>query len=99
MLRKAEIHKVGPPNKGENEFNDYRNTIIKEFYNESPLFKRKMTQGAFWTAFDQELAIQFFRDERWLFGLKFWDAMKFIDHGISENAPPVAKRKPGFINQ
>jgi len=99
MLKKAEIHRVGSSNKGENEFNDYRNAIIAEFYSKSSGFKRKMTQGAFWVAFDQDLAIQFFRDERWLFSWKFWDAVKFIDHGIGESVPISTKKKPGFINQ
>lgn len=97
-LKKAEIHRVGPPNVGEKEFNEYRNNIIKELYGESSIFKRKMTQGAYWTSYDKDLAIQFFRDERWLLGIKFWDATKFIDHGINDSEVST-KKKPGFINQ
>ena len=99
MLKKAELHKVKPFDISEEEFNSYRNVIIEEFFKEKPFFKRKMTQGAFWVAFDQELASQFFRDERWLFGMKFWDATKFIDHGVNGSIPMTTKKKPGFINQ
>jgi hypothetical protein len=90
---------VGLPNETEKSFDDYRNFVIEEFLSESIFFKRKMTQGAFWVSMSNDLANQFFRDERWIFGCKFWDAFKLIDHGISKlDKSEFAKRKPGFQN-
>ncbi len=68
-------------------FDDYRTGIVEEFHSENIFFKRKLTQGAFWTAIDKELANQYFRDERWLFNFKYKDELKFIDHGT--NGSPV----------
>ena len=99
MLKNEHIkkHLVGPPNENEKSFNDYRNIVIEEFLSESLFFKRKMTQGAFWTFIEKDVANQFFRDERWICGFKFWDAFKLIDHGIDKNNLEVLNRKPGFI--
>lgn len=95
MLKKQKIlkHPVGPPNENEKSFNDYRNFIIEELISEYSIFKRKMTQGAFWVALEKDLANQFFRDERWLCGIKFWDATKFIDHGFDKDKVSDNKKK------
>jgi hypothetical protein len=68
-------------------FNEHRNILSEEFNTESIFYKRKITQGAFWTAIDKDLANQYFRDECWLFNIKYKDELKFIDHGIDINAP------------
>ena len=65
-------------------FNTYRDNIIKEFNTESIFFKKKLTQAAFWTIIDKDLANQYFRDERWFFNIKYKDEIKFIDHGVEE---------------
>lgn len=48
------------------------------------VFKRKITQGLYWTVIDKDLADQYIRDERWFFGIKFCDILKVIDHGAEE---------------
>jgi len=63
------------------EFNTSREECTRGFFSGISLFKRKLTQGLYWTSLDKDLANQFFRDERWFCGIKFWDAMKTIDHG------------------
>jgi hypothetical protein len=90
-------HTVGTYNEDEKSFNDYRNVITDEFLTQTIFFKRKMTQGAFWTAIDKDLANQFFRDERWFCGFKFWDAYKLIDHGIDKGNLKFLPKKPGFV--
>lgn len=62
-------------------FDDYRNNVITEFDSESIFFKSRMTQGLFWTSLDKDLANQMVREERWIFGMKYKDVLKLIDHG------------------
>jgi len=66
------------------DFDDQRNTIVDSFATTSPFYKRKLTQSLYWTSLDKDLANQFWRDERWLFGVKFWDIIKLIDHGSDD---------------
>ena len=73
-------------------FDDYRNLILENFKDENIFFKRKLSQGAFWTSIDKDLANQFFRDERWLFNMKYKDEIKLIDHGVE----PIEKSGIGF---
>jgi hypothetical protein len=70
---------------GSKEFDDSRKECVEGFVHGISMFKRKITQGLFWTAIDKDLANQYMRDERWLCGIKFWDAMKVIDHGTKSN--------------
>ena len=71
--------------KDSKEFDDSCNLCIEKFSKGSSMFKRKITQGLYWTALDRDLANQFLRDERWLWGMKFWDTVKIIDHGGYED--------------
>jgi hypothetical protein len=67
-------------------FDDFRSAMIEEFDDEKFLvFKRKVSQGAFWTMLDKDLANQYFRTEVWLFGVKISDQMKLIDHALDDN--------------
>ena len=66
-------------------FDDYRNFILEEQQKDNTIFKRKLSQGAFWTALDKDLANQFFRDEKWFFNFKYKDEIKLIDHGVEPN--------------
>ena len=62
-------------------FNISREECVTLFHSGGSMFKRKITQGLYWTDLDKDLANQFFRDERWFLGVKFWDGLKTIDHG------------------
>jgi hypothetical protein len=64
------------------EFNKFRQEIMDEFSSESLWHKQRLTQTAFWTKLDKDVAVQYFRDERWFFGLKYFDEIKLVDHGI-----------------
>lgn len=75
-------------------FNNSRRDCIIKFYSGTSMFRRMITQGFYWTAIDKDLANQFIRDERWFLGVKFWDAMKIIDHGSEE----ISKKGVGFYN-
>ena len=66
--------------KSRDEFEVNRKDYVKSFTGGNSLFKRKITQSLYWTSLDKDLANQFLRDERWVCGLKFWDAIKVIDH-------------------
>ena len=67
------------------EFEESRIQYAKRFDQRSwSAFKRKITQGFYWTSIDKDLANQVLRDERWFLGIKFWDAIKIIDHGSGE---------------
>lgn len=64
------------------EFGESRVEYAEGFDKKSwSAFKRKITQGFYWTSIDKDLANQVLRDERWFCGIKFWDAIKLIDHG------------------
>ena len=75
-------------------FDDYRNKISEEFASEKMLYKHKLTQGLYWSDFDNNLANQFVREEAWLLGIKVKDNVKFIDHCF--NADEMNKKKIGF---
>lgn len=89
-LEKFDI--VGLETLNKKAFDDYRNGTILEFESSSIFLKRKMTQAAFWTALDKDLADQLFRDERWIFGIKYKDEIKTIDHGAEKDR----EKKLGF---
>jgi len=78
-------------------FDDLREDIKKEFDSESIFFKRKMSQFAFWTVIDKDLANQYYRDEKWLFGIKYKDELKLIDHGTEELTS--GKISVGFVKK
>jgi len=63
------------------DFDDQRNIITERFSSKGLCFKRKLTQSLYWTSLDKDLANQYWRDERWFMGIKFWDVLKLIDHG------------------
>lgn len=67
------------------EFDKSKDKCVEEFLSGKPTFKRKITQGLYWTAMDKDIANQYIRDERWLWGrIKFWDTIKVINHGVKE---------------
>ena len=82
MSRKPKMYPVGMQAKSSNNFDDYRNIISEEFTIGNVIFRKRFTQGAYWTSLEKDLANQYFRDETWLFGIKLKDAIKFIDHGV-----------------
>ena len=82
MSKKVNKHIVGPQSLNKRAFDDYRNFVLDEFTNESIFKKRKLSQAAYWTAIDKEIADQYFRDEVWIFGIKVRDEIKVIDHGF-----------------
>jgi hypothetical protein len=84
-MSKNKKHPVGIITKDLESFNNYRNELIDELNSESIWHKQRFTQGAFWTELDSNLANQYFRDERWFFGIKYFDELKFIDHGLNIN--------------
>ena len=61
-------------------FDNSRDNIVEEFGSTRVFTKRKLTQGAYWTAIDKDLADQYIRDEKWIFGMKVRDELKIIDH-------------------
>jgi hypothetical protein len=66
------------------EFKDSRTEYIDKFSSNCSIFRRKITQGLYWTSLDKDLANQVLRDERWFLGIKFWDALKLINHGADD---------------
>ena len=82
MSKKVNNHIVGPQTQNKKAFDDYRNFMLDEFVTESVFRKRKLSQAAYWTALDKEIADQYFRDEVWIFGVKVKDEIKVIDHGF-----------------
>ncbi len=76
-------------------FDDYRNGINKEFLSKKPFRRNRITQGLCWTDLDKDLANQYIREEAWLFGWKFRDNLKLIDH-IAEIEDITKTRKIGF---
>jgi len=85
MLKKT--LQVGNQNQSNKAFDEYRTAIVEEFMSQKLFSQKKITQGAFWTALDKDLAQQYIRDERWIFGLKYHDDLKLIDHGLEEVKP------------
>ena len=77
------------------EFEDSRIEYTNKFDRRSwSAFKRKITQGFYWTSLDKDLANQVLRDERWFLGIKFWDAIKIIDHGSGDTKVSGVGFKP-----
>lgn len=74
-------------------FDSSRDNIVKEFISSSIFMRRKLTQGAYWTSIDKDLADQYIRDERWIFGMKVRDDLKIIDHWPGNDA---VDKKLGF---
>ena len=66
------------------EFDSSRKEQLNLFTSGAGVFKRKITQGLYWTVIDKDLADQYLRDERWFLGVKFCDILKVIDHGAEE---------------
>ena len=94
MSKRSNI--VGVQLKDTENFDDYRNHILDEQDKDTnTLFRRKLSQGAFWTSLDKDLANQYFRDEKWFFGWKYKDEIKLIDHGTAVES----KNGIGFINK
>jgi hypothetical protein len=62
-----------------------RENCLERFIVGKSIFKRKITQGLYWALIEKDIADQFTRDERWFMGVKFWDAMKTIGHGIKSS--------------
>jgi hypothetical protein len=75
------------------DFSENRIKCRNAFYSSRSLFKRRITQGLYWTSLDKDIANQYYRDERWFCGMKFWDAMKSIDHGVDD----IRDNSVGFI--
>jgi len=86
------MSKIGEQTVSENSFNEHRDFVISDFQGNRSLYKRKMSQGAFWTLLDKDLANQYFRDEKWLFGFKIRDEIKLIDHGTGN----IISKEVGF---
>lgn len=93
--RKITYPKAGDQMVTSDEFNKLRSGILEEFYSESIFRKQKLSQAAFWFELDKDLANQYFRDERWFFGIKYLDEIKFIDHSVSTESTQT-KTSIGF---
>lgn len=63
-------------------FNDSVKIVGDSFKTSCPFKKKKITQGLFWSNLDKDIADQFIREEAWLFGIKFIDNIKFINHYV-----------------
>lgn len=72
--------KIAEQRVNENAFDEYRNTINEEFLSKPTFRRNKITQGLYWTDLDKDLANQYVREEAWLFGWKYRDNLKLIDH-------------------
>lgn len=75
-------------------FDGYRRSILGEFESESIFFKKRLTQGLIWTSLDKDLANQYWREERWFYGVKYRDELRIVDHGVMEDILPG--RNVGF---
>lgn len=74
-------------------FNDSRIECTRRFKGNFSMFKRKITQSMYWSASDKDLANQLMRDEKWFFGMKFWDTLKLVDHGFGDIKDGIGFRK------
>jgi hypothetical protein len=85
-MSRRKILPVGMQTINSKAFDDYRNIILSDFDSRKfRVFRRKFTQGAYWTSLDKDLANQYFRDEVWFLGIQIKDNLKFIDHGFETN--------------
>jgi hypothetical protein len=83
MLKKENLRE-------EKTFNSLCDSANNNFRRGSSIFKHRISQSVFWDKVEKDLADQFFRDERWLFGIKYADEIKFIDHsGLDSNGKKI----------
>lgn len=74
-MRKIEKQRIN-----EKAFDDYRDILNQEFLSEKPFRRNRVTQGLFWTDLEKDLANQYVREEAWIFGWKYRDNLKLVDH-------------------
>jgi hypothetical protein len=84
MSKKLSNSMMGLQALSSKEFDDSRNILVERFTGSLGVYKRRLTQSLYWTSLDKDLANQYWRDERWLFGVKICDIVKLIDHGSQE---------------
>lgn len=87
---------VGLPLLSPKSFDDYRNFIVDELNSQNILFKKKISQGIYWASLDKDIANQYVREEKWIFGLKYKDELKLIDHGFLNDEDIKLNRNVGF---